>query len=97
MCSVNFEQQKDDPYLYSIKMPDEIAKQLPMTAVFTSEFDCFRRCSTNFAEKLHRHGRLLELVIHPGLNHVSGMHLTDDTEYQLNFWRDINSVVQEHI
>ena len=62
-------------------MSDQVFQQLPMTAVFTSEFDCFLRCSTKFAEKLKRNGRLLELVIHPGLNHVSGMHLTDDTEF----------------
>ena len=59
-------------------MGDEVMAQLPMTVVFTSEFDCFRRDSTKFAEKLHKNGKLLEFVVHPGLNHVSGMHFTDD-------------------
>jgi len=74
-------------------MADEVMAQLPMTAVFTSEFDSFRRCSTNFAEKLHKNGRLCEFVIHPGLNHPSGIHLTDDTPFQMQFWKDLTQVV----
>jgi acetyl esterase/lipase len=96
MCSRDFEAQKSDPYLYSIKMADEIMSQLPATAVFTSEFDCFRRCSTNFARRLLSHSKLKEFVVHPGLNHPSGMHLTNDSHYSKLFWNDLATVVQEH-
>ena len=50
--SEDFEQSLDDPYIYPVKMPDDVIKKLPPTAVFTGEFDCFRRDSHRFSKRL---------------------------------------------
>jgi len=50
--SKNFEESFDDPYIYPIKMHDDVIKKLPPTVVFTGEFDCFRRDSHRFAQRL---------------------------------------------
>lgn len=49
---------------------DEILAKFPPTIVFTSEFDLFGRSTEQLAERLHKVGRLVDFVIHPGTTHV---------------------------
>lgn len=49
----------------------------------TCEFDQFRRGNEIFAERLRRHGKLLELYIQPGTGHA-----LYTAEAREQFWKD---------
>ena len=69
--SMDLDKQRDDPYIYPIKMHDSVLKRLPKTVIITSEFDCYRSDSSKMAARLFKFGKLAEFVVHPGLNHGS--------------------------
>ena len=59
----------DDPLLYPNLMDDASASAMPKAVVFTSEFDMLRVAAEELAQKLERHGRLLDYVCHPSTTH----------------------------
>lgn len=93
--STNFEEQLSDPFIYPCLMPPETLSKLPMTAIFTGEFDSFRRDSQNFAQKLASVNRLTDFVIHPGLSHDAPIVGNPNNEQMQNFWKDLTTVIRE--
>ena len=81
MLSEDLVTQRNDPYIYPIKMQNDVIKKLPNTLILTSEFDFYRRDSSKLAEKLHEFGRLIDFGVLPGLNHGSIMLLPSSSEY----------------
>ena len=51
-------------------MSDKVAKKFPYTVVMTSEFDYFRKGAEELANRLKISGRLLDICIHPGVDHT---------------------------
>ena len=60
----------DDIWIFPNEMPDELAKNLPMCAVFTTEFDIFVRMTEELAGLLYKNGRLVEYCVYPGVIHI---------------------------
>ena len=60
----------------------ELCKQLPPTAVFTSEFDFLRGDALLFAEKLEKAGKLLGLQDMPGGSHGYEHHFQQPESHQ---------------
>jgi len=62
-----------DPLLFPGKASEELLKKFPPTVVFEVEFDFYITEATRFARRLRTAGRLLELVVVPGLGHGQAM------------------------
>jgi len=62
--------KRDDPLLFPDKASDELLEKMPPTIVFELEFDMFITEATRLARRLREAGRLLELIIIPGLRHI---------------------------
>jgi len=62
--------KRDDPLLFPDKASDEILEKMPPTIVFELEFDMFLTEASRLARRLRENGRLLELIIIPGLRHL---------------------------
>jgi len=58
-----------DPLLFPAKASEELLRKFPPTVVVEVEFDFYITESTRFARRLRAAGRLLELVVVPGLGH----------------------------
>ena len=71
--SMNWQKQfeEKDPNLFPAQMSDELMAKLPPHVVCTREWDNFRFDAEYYANRLRRHGKLLELYIHPGSCHYS--------------------------
>ena len=67
--ATNFEAQKNDDQLYPGKLSDKMMKKLPMMAVFTSEFDFYRRDCLKYADRLKKAGKLIDISDMPGVIH----------------------------
>jgi acetyl esterase/lipase len=69
--ATDFEKQSKalDDVLYPALMSEVVLKKYPPIAVFTSEFDFFRRDNTVFAAKAKKCGKLIDLQIMPGVTH----------------------------
>ena len=78
--------QANDPLLFPNLMAEATAAKMPPTVVMTSEFDFFRLAAEELARKLHRHGRLLDYVVHPCMAH--GIYFDMDNPRSKDFWRD---------
>ena len=74
MLATDYEGQKNDADLYPGKISDEILKKVPPFAVWTSEFDEYRRDSVKLAERGKACGKLLDLSDMPGVMH--GYHVS---------------------
>lgn len=70
LLAKDYENQKSDDQLYPAKASDKILKMYPPTFIWTQEFDILRRASTNFAERLRKVGRLVDIDIMPGCAHA---------------------------
>ena len=68
---LDFEKQKDDPLLFPSKASNDLIENFPPTIVWSAEFDMFLTETIRMANRLRRCGRLLELVIFPGIKHAS--------------------------
>jgi len=66
------ESMRTDPLLYPGKADEETLCRMPPTIVWEGEFDFFITEGTRFANRLRAAGRLLELVVIPGVKHGSG-------------------------
>jgi len=62
-----------DPLLFPGKVSEELLKKFPPTIVFEVEFDFYITEATRFARRLRTAGRLLELIVVPGLGHGQAM------------------------
>ena len=72
----NMETQKNDPLMFPDKATDEILSKMPPTIVWEAEFDMFITEATRIANRLRAAGRLLELVVIPGIKHASAFNPT---------------------
>jgi len=66
----NLEKQNDDPYIYPMKMTNEILGKLPPTLLITTEFDFYLNDTKKFAKRLRKNDKLLDLIIIPKATHV---------------------------
>ena len=71
MIADDWEKQRHDPLLFPDKAKDKDLMRMPPTVMITGEFDIFITEATRMANKLRAAGRLLELVIFPGMMHSS--------------------------
>ena len=71
MIAKDWKEQRDDPLLFPDKAKQKVLAKMPLTVMITGEFDIFITEATRMANKLRAVGRLLELVIFPGVTHSS--------------------------
>jgi acetyl esterase len=71
MIAEDWEKQRNDPLLFPDKTKVKDLMRMPPTVMITGEFDIFITEATRMANKLRAAGRLLELVIFPGMTHSS--------------------------
>eukprot|EP00091_Calanus_sinicus_P005503 TRINITY_DN15943_c0_g1_i1.p1 TRINITY_DN15943_c0_g1~~TRINITY_DN15943_c0_g1_i1.p1 ORF type:complete len:176 (-),score=44.02 TRINITY_DN15943_c0_g1_i1:17-481(-) len=65
--------QTQDPLLFPGKASNDLLAKFPPTVIFEVEFDFYITETTRLARRLRAAGRLLELVIQPGLGHGHAM------------------------
>ena len=71
MIAKDWNKQRNDPLLFPDKINQKLLAKVPPTVMITGEFDIFITEATRMANKLRSAGRLLELVIFPGVTHSS--------------------------
>ena len=71
LISAGWEMQKKDPLLFPDKTNEKMLMKMPPTVMITGEFDIFLTETSRMATKLRVAGRLLELVVFPGVKHSS--------------------------
>lgn len=87
--------QINDPYLFPNLMSDSIAKKMPPTFVFTTEFDFELIPSKELIYLLKKNGTLLDYCIHPGVNHGWYIHFNTSTSHI--FFDDFKKVVDLYL
>lgn len=55
--------------LYPGNVSDALLKQVPPTAVWTSEFDFYKRDNLKYAQRLKAAGKLIDVSCMPGVTH----------------------------
>jgi acetyl esterase/lipase len=65
-----YEQIKHRADVFITNMPDEILKNFPPTVLWTSEYDSCRWGVEVMAQRLEKHGKLLDYIVHPGTEHA---------------------------
>jgi len=70
--AVDLKEQAQDPLLFPGKASKEILGQFPPTIIFQVEFGSNITESTRLARRLRAAGRLLELVVQPGMDQSRG-------------------------
>ena len=70
--AVDLADQMQDPLLFPGKASSELLAKFPPTVIFEVEFDIYITEATRLARRLRAAGRLLELVVQPGLGHGQG-------------------------
>ena len=63
---------------------------MPRTVIFTSEFDMLRIAAEELAEKLERHGKLLDYACHAACTHCWWVDM--DHKRSNVFWDDVAKV-----
>jgi len=71
--AVDLKAQAQDPLLYPAKASNTLLAKFPPTVILEVEFDIYITETTRLARRLRAAGRLLELVVQPGLGHGQGM------------------------
>merc|ERR1711936_985099 len=69
----DIDKQRNGPLLFPAKACDELLEKMPPTIIWENEFDMFITEASRFAMRLRAAGRLLELVVMPGMTHGSGL------------------------
>ena len=65
---------KTDPRVFPVLMGDDLARKCPMTLCTGREFDLYKRDTTEYADLMRKHGKLLaEPYFQPGTTHMSYM------------------------
>ena len=71
-------------------------KKMPMTAVWTGEFDFYRRDNVAYAEKLKKAGKLIDVSVMPGMSH--GYNITFfKTEQSKWFFEEEKMAFEAHV
>lgn len=85
-----------DPLLFPGKAADDLLAKFPPTVVYEVEFDFYITEATRFARRLNAAGRLLELVVVPGVGHG---HAIDKPEFKkFKEHRNIvKTIIQEYL
>ena len=52
-------------------MGDELAKKVPLTVVYTTEFDMYRKMAVELRDLLKKNKKLLDFGVLPGTDHAS--------------------------
>ena len=78
MIASDWKKQRNDPLLFPDKAKHKLFMRMPPTVMVTGEFDIFITEATRMANKLRAAGRLLELVIFPGIKHSSNWYPEND-------------------
>ena len=81
--------------LFPIYIKDDLAKEMPKTIIFTSEFDYNKRDCENFARTLQRNGSLQEFCCHAQGTH--GYYLAMSNPISEMFWSDIKKVFTKFV
>ena len=90
------QQQKDgDSILFPGKMDNEVIQRLPQTVLITSEFDCFRRDTQEFKEKLEKAGKLADFKIYPGVGH-GFMHYNELLQTK-QYTKDLQAILKKNV
>jgi len=87
--------QANDPLLFPSKASDDILTKFPPTVMYEVEFDMFITEATRFASKLRAAGRLLDMVVVPGIGHADAM----DPKFK-KFWEQteiMDKIVKEYL
>ena len=71
MIAKDWNKQRNDPLSFPDKINQKLLAKVPPTVMITGEFDIFISEATRMANKFRCAGRLLELVIFPGVTHSS--------------------------
>ena len=71
MIAKDWKKQRNDPLLFPDKSNHKVLMKMPPTVMVTGEFDIFITEATRMANKLRAAGRLLDLVVFPGVTHSS--------------------------
>jgi len=67
------QRKSPDPLLFPAKAKEETLTKFPPTVIFTVEFDFYITETLRFARRLRAAGRLLDLVVVPGIGHGQAM------------------------
>merc|ERR1712142_68145 len=67
--AVDLKAQTEDPLLFPGKAGNNLLSKFPPTVIYEVEFDIYITETTRLARRLREAGRLLELVVQPGLGH----------------------------
>ena len=75
-----------DPDVFPAEMSEDLLAKLPPHVVMTREFDMFYHDAVYYADRLKKHGKLLELYVQPGACHYNfhGKPLLEDRK---KIWR----------
>lgn len=76
------QRSRPDPLLFPAKSPDDLLEKFPPTLIVESEFDFYITEATRFARRLNSAGRLLDLVVIPGIGHAQGMEKPEMKKFQ---------------
>ena len=69
LLATDFKNQQNDTDLYPGRISDEFLKKVPPFAIWTSEFDFYRRDNLKMAERGKKAGKLLDIGDMPGTQH----------------------------
>jgi len=71
--ATDLKEQGEDPLLFPGKASNKFLEKFPPTVVVEVEFDFYITESERMAKRLRSAGRLLEMVVQPGVGHGSAM------------------------
>ena len=61
--------RENNANIFPTMASNDVLLWFPPALIWQAEFDCFITANRRFAQRLDAAGRLLELVVHPGVNH----------------------------
>jgi len=80
LLATDFDNQQNDSDLYPGRITNEFMKKIPPFAIWTSEFDFYRRDNRKLAERGKVCGKLLDISDMPGVMHGWMMTNYDEKE-----------------
>lgn len=83
LLATDFDKQQNDTNLFPGRCSDEELKKLPPFAIWTSEFDFYRRDNIKMGDRAKKVGKLLDISDMPGVIHgyqLMNFH-TDETKW----------------
>jgi len=83
-------EEKKDPSLFVLHVPDEIVKKAPKHVISCGEFDDLAWAYCEYAKKLNSCGVLEEFVMMPGLAHINvcAAMFMGDPKYYVDFFKN---------